>query len=151
MAISTNYDTVKKEYNPEKWKSIDEFEAFYLREIQETTSDWNYYTNKCGEEITIEPIKHHPELKEYEVWMEGYAATGESGGAQLIGKTKAQNFAQACHIVMCEQKLNEIKEENNPSNTEYCDPCRWDYSPHQLSYWACKLFWSKELASKSFG
>ena len=151
MAISTNYKTVEEKYNPKYWNDIEEFEEFYLRELAERLADTNYYTNKSGEEITIPPINHHPELKEYKVWMEGYAATGESGGAHLVGKTKARSFAQACHIVMCEEKLKHMTKENEPNNKQYCTPGRWDYDPSRLSFWGCKLYWSEELASKTFG
>ena len=151
MAILTNYQDIKDKFNPNYWDSIDEFESFYLQELSERLADTNYYTNKNGEEVKISPVNNYPELKEYEVWMEGYAATGEHGTATLVGKTKARNFAQACHILMCEQKLKSITEENKPNNKDYVTPGRWDYDPNRLSYWACKMYWSKELASKSFG
>jgi len=151
MAITTNYEGIKSEFNPRYWNSIEEFESFYLQELAETLADTNYYTNKNGEETKISPVNHYPELKEYEVWMEGYAATGESGTANLVGKTKARNFAQACHILMCEEKLKNIAEENKPNNNDYVTAGRWDYNPNRLSYWGRKLYWSYELASKSFG
>ena len=96
MAITTNFQIIQKEFNPQYWKSIDEFEEYYLRRIQETMADRNYYTDRNGFERRIDFINHHPELKEYEVWCEGYAATGESAGASLVGKAMARNFAQAC-------------------------------------------------------
>ena len=151
MAITTNYEQIKQKYDIRIWESINEYEIFYLREISERSADTNYYTNKNGDEIIIKPINHHPELKKYEVWMEGYVATGEKGIANLQGITKARNFAQACHIVMCENKLKHIKEENNSEYKDYSTPGRWDYNPQMLSFWGCRLFWSKQLASKLFG
>ena len=151
MAISTNYEEVKAKYNSRFWDSIDEFEEYYLRELSEKLADRNYYTDRNGVQREIDAINYHPKLKEYEVWMSGYAVTGESAGAHLVGKTKARNFAQACHILMCEQKLEYIKEQNNPDYKEYCTPGRWDYDPVKLSCWNCKLYWSEKLARKSFG
>lgn len=151
MAITTTFEQVKQLYNPMYWTSIDEFEKWYLLEIAERLPDTNYYTNKDGLEITIPPVNHHPVLKEYEVWMEGFAATGESGGAQLMGKAFARNFAQACHIVMSSSLLKWVQEVNAPSYKQYEPAGRWDYNPDRLSYWSCKLYWSQELASKTFG
>lgn len=151
MAITTDFKIIQKEFNPQYWKSIDDFEEYYLRRIQETMADRNYYTDRYGIEIKIDSINHHPELKEYEVWCEGYVATGEGAGASLVGKTLARNFAQACDIVMCKNHLAWINKVNNPYYKGYCPPSKWSYDPNILSDWGCRLYWSKELASKSFG
>lgn len=151
MAITTSFTGIQKDFNPQCWKSIDDFEEYYLRRIQETMADRNYYTDRNGVERQIDFINHHPELKEYEVWIEGYAATGESAGPSLVGKAFARNFAQACDIVMCKNHLAWIEKVNKPDYKEYCPPRKWDYDPNRLSDWGCRLYWSKELASKSFG
>lgn len=151
MAITTNFTGIQKEFNPNRWRSIDDFEEHYLRNIQETMADRNYYTDRYGIERQVDHINHFPELKEYEVWCEGYAATGESSGANLLGKAFARNFAQACDIVMCKNHLEYIDKCNSPDYKGYCPPSKWDYDPSKLSYWACKLYWSEELARKSFG
>lgn len=83
--------------------------------------------------------------------MSGYAATGESSGAGLLGKAFARNFAQACDIVLCKDHLKHIDEVNSPEYKGYCPPRTWDYDPSNLSVWGRTLHWSKELASKSFG
>jgi hypothetical protein len=151
MAITTNYQSLKEKFKPEYWNSFEDFEEYYLRRLAEQLPDTNYYTNKDGVEITIKPINHHPELKEYEVWCEGYRATGEHGTATLLGKAKARNFAQACHIVMCKNHLAWIEQENQPNYNQHVVPGRWDYDPSQLRYWNCELFWSEGLAEKTFG
>ena len=151
MAISTSYEWLKEKYNPTYWNSFEEFEDFWLRWRSETLADTNYYTKKDGTEIKISPVNHFPELKEYEVWMSGFAVTGQSQGASLLGIAKARNFGQACHIVMCQDKLDGIKKENDPDNKNYVTPARWDYDPSNLSYWACKLYWSLDIAQRSFG
>lgn len=151
MAISTTYQKIEEKFNPRYWDSIEEFEEYYLRELSERLPDTNYYTDSSGEEIKIPPINHFPELKEYEVWVEGFAATGQRAGATLLGKVKARNFAQACHIIMCESHLKHMKEENKPTWEGYTTPGRWDYDPHNLTHWGCKMFWNEKLAKKSFG
>ena len=144
MAITTNFQLLKEKFNPNYWESIDEFEEYYLQNLSEKLPDTNYYTDRTGVERTIKPIDHYPQLKEYEVWMEGYAATGESDSATLIGTARARNFAQACHIVMCNKYLSNYKLERHA-------PGRWDYDPSKLSYWGCQLFWNEKLAKKTFG
>jgi hypothetical protein len=151
MGISTNYKKMREKFNPRYWGSIKEFEEYYLKEISERLPDTNYYTNEGGVEVVIPPINHHPKLKEYEIWSEGFVATGQSSGAIFWGKVKARNFAQACHILMCQEHLKQIKKENNSEYKKYTTPGRWDYNPQELSYWGCKLYWSEELAKKTFG
>lgn len=149
MAITLTFEEIKKNIIP-RW-GVDEFEEYYLRRIQETQADRIYYIDRDGFERQIDFIDHHPELKEYEIWMEGYAATGERSGAHLVGKAFARNFAQACDIVMCKNHLEWIKTVNDPTNKEYNPPRTWDYDPNRLSVWGCGLYWSEKLASKSFG
>jgi len=151
MAITTSFTGIQKKFNPQYWKSIDDFEEYYLRRIQETMADRNYYTDRNGVERQIDFINHFPELKEYEVWSEGFAATGQSLDAILIGKAFARNFTQACDIVMCQNHLKWIEKVNSPDYKEYCPPSKWSYDPNRLSDWGCRLYWSEGLARKSFG
>lgn len=152
MAISTSYDRFIKDFNPNHWKSIEEFIEYKLLRISEQGSFYhNYYTDENGIETHIPPIDHFPKLKEYEIWCEGYRATGESEEASLMGKVLARNFTQACHLLMCQRFIDSQVEINSPNCTKNFDIGRWDYDPSKLRYWNCGLFWSKELAMKSFG
>lgn len=151
MAITTSFKNVQEKFNPNYWESIDEFEEYYLRRIQETRADTNYYTDRNGVEQKIGFIDHHPELKEYEVWMSGYAATGEHATATLLGKVLARNFAQACDIIECRNHLAWIEKVNQPDYKEYNPPSTWSYNPSELTDWACPLYWSEKLARRSFG
>ena len=151
MAISTTFQDIEKKFKSfksKKWKSIDKFEEYYLRDLSERLFQTNYYTDKEGVKRTIPPINHFPELKEYEVWIEGYCTEGESEEASMLGKVKARSFAQACHILMCKNHLDWMEKINQPTFKEFANPNRWDYDPSRLTYWGCKLFWSKELANK---
>lgn len=152
MAITLTFDDIKNKFNSKLWDSINEFEKFYLEDLTERQHAGRiYYTDRNLQKSEIDAVDHWPFLGDYEVWMEGYSATGEHGSAQLLGKTLARNFAEACHIIECENHLKYIKECHTSNQKGYDSPGRWDYDPNRLTIWGCRLFWSKELASKSFG
>lgn len=73
--------------------------------------------------------------REYEVWIEGYAATGEHGAAKLVGVVDAESFEQACELL------------HNPKWGEYTPPT--DDRPPM--YWACRLFDNEADARESYG
>jgi hypothetical protein len=80
-------------------------------------------------------------MNKYEIWTEGYSATGESGKAFRINKEGEENtlweaptFPNAC--------ANAISSLN------------WDmnlYNPQRNTYWACKFYDNEKDARKSFG
>jgi hypothetical protein len=77
-------------------------------------------------------------MKEYEVWLEGFSATGERGPAHLCGIFRAETFANACYQWVC--SLPEIH--------------RKFFRVHknnQLTYWGCRFFDNEKDARKSFG
>lgn len=84
-------------------------------------------------------------MKRYDVWMEGYAATGEHGTATVVARAvEAENFAEACHKAMQRLKPGAV----------YADETVYDqsfYSPTNLSYWGCCLFPTEAEARRSFG
>lgn len=78
----------------------------------------------------------------YEVWIQGYAATGEHGEAfqltlstEISTKWRGDGFQKAC--------VNALKS------------LEWDmkdyYDPIKNSYWACRFFDNEQDARKSFG
>ena len=69
-------------------------------------------------------------MKEYEVWQEGYATTGNSAKASLIGKVEAKSFYDAC-VKLC-------------SENEY-------FNKKSLTIWGCKLYPTEKEARKCFG
>jgi len=147
MAVSVTFSDIV-ERCPDSW-DLERYEFFYLQYLREK-GDFVYYTDVLNKEIKLEPINHMP-LKEYEVWSEGYRATGESGDATLHGKAKARNFGQACDIVFCKERLEWIEKVNDPSYVQYEDYSRWDYDSSAKSYWGCRLFWNEVDARRSFG
>lgn len=69
----------------------------------------------------------------YPVWMEGYAATGQSSRAQFQGFYPGANFADACKTWA-----------RTSDSPEY-------FNPERLTYWGCQLFDNEADARRSFG
>lgn len=69
-------------------------------------------------------------MKTFEVWSEGFAATGESGRAMRTGSASAESFREACDKVMRGKA---------------------DYNRERLTYWGCRLFDNETDARKAFG
>lgn len=69
--------------------------------------------------------------KEYEVWSEGYQATGDSAGAVFHGRVVASSFKEAC--------INYFGIDNIYFNED------------NLTFWGCKLFDNEIDARKNFG
>ncbi|MEC4190459.1 hypothetical protein VSP75_04125 [Escherichia coli] len=69
----------------------------------------------------------------YQVWSEGYEASGNSAHAELHGEAEAVDFASACERVFKES-----------GRSQYFD------SQH-LTYWGCRLFDNEQDARKAFG
>lgn len=74
-------------------------------------------------------------MKKFKIWMEGYAATGESGSAHYIGSAEGETFEEACK--------NYRDKEGKPLGL--------DKHYHYPSIWACRLFDNEQDARKSFG
>jgi hypothetical protein len=73
-------------------------------------------------------------MKIFEVWNEGYAATGQQEKAQCLGTFEAETFQEACKNALIELK--------------------WDmsyYDEEDNSFWACRFFDNEKDARKSFG
>jgi hypothetical protein len=71
----------------------------------------------------------------YDIWIEGYKATGEEGEAHQIAEgIEASSFQKACDIYAKFDK--EFKK------------C---YDRNYLTYWGCKLFDNRIDAQRNFG
>lgn len=78
-------------------------------------------------------------MKEWEIWSEGYLATGMEGApakAQLYGKFYGETFRDAC-----DQWAKTLTDPHSIS-------C---YNAERLSFWVCRLFDNETDARKSFG
>lgn len=68
----------------------------------------------------------------YQIWSEGYEATGNSSGADLLGEAEANDFASACSVLF-----------EGSEHAKYFDKQR-------LTYWGCRLFDNEQDARKAF-
>jgi hypothetical protein len=73
-------------------------------------------------------------VRHYEIWSEGFAATGERGTAMLHGTEEGDSFQDAC------DKLAK-------RDSEFAK----DYDSKTLAYWGCRLFNNEAAARKEFG
>ena len=73
----------------------------------------------------------------YEVWMEGYCATGQSATHEFIGKEEANNFKKACKIAMRKWASKEDYETY--------------YDEDNMTFWGCRLFDNESDAARGFG
>jgi hypothetical protein len=80
-------------------------------------------------------------MKEFEVWTEGFAATGQSSGATLHGKVMAENFDQAC-IKVLGSRLD--KDESKPDGYSR-------NSEGNMCVWACGCYDNEKEARAYFG
>ena len=73
-------------------------------------------------------------LKQYDIWSEGFRTNGEASGAFFIGTSLGSNFKEACDNLA-------IKDAN----------FKRYYSSNDLTYWGCKLFDNEVDARANFG
>ena len=86
--------------------------------------------------------------KEFEIWMEGYAATGERSDAQIVGKGYGETFDDAVKDYMAKTPNHgiEVNERNRYRTEEAYKNRRSNWN-----IWACSLFDNEIDARKSFG
>ena len=87
-------------------------------------------------------------VREFEIWTEGYAATGERGTAKMIGKGVGTTFDEAVKDYMNKNPTHGIKENVRGGyiSEEYYQKRRSNWN-----IWACNLFDNESDARKSFG
>lgn len=87
-------------------------------------------------------------MKEFEIWSEGYRATGESSDATFHGKFAGETFDDAVN------KFNEqcVKKYGKPSAEKGSVLDGRTMKPlDDWRIWGCKLFDNEADARKSFG
>ncbi|HDZ15598.1 MAG TPA: hypothetical protein ENH60_11985 [Pricia sp.] len=89
----------------------------------------------------------------FEIWMEGYRATGQSSGASKIGESEGETFDDAVRNYMTTELLAGKEsagiEENGRSR--YANDEAYENRRSNWSIWACDLFDNEADARKSFG
>lgn len=85
--------------------------------------------------------------KEFEIWAEGFAASGQFGQAQLLGKETARTFDEAMQQYM-KKNPNRIRvsERYGEKGADGKMPVIKTYTD-----WGCRLFDNEADARKSFG
>ena len=96
-----------------------------------------YVCSNCGYDDSNVPSK------EYEIWIEGYAASGDSGKHQLLGTCKGKSFRNAV-LNWVESK---IKDMGFVEFTRHYG----NFNRKELTLWGCRLFPTEEESAKSFG
>ena len=87
-----------------------------------------------------------------QIWMEGYAATGECSGANLIWQGEAEDFDDA----VCKYNQEQIEKYGKPSAEPYTRNCFFTQEAYEnrrsnWKIWGCALFDNEQDARKSFG
>ena len=72
-------------------------------------------------------------MKTFQIWSEGYQATGNSSEAIYHGSASGENFPEACDILF-----------KGTTNEQY-------YDRDKLTYWGCRLFDNEQEARRAFG
>lgn len=94
-------------------------------------------------------------MKEWEIWMEGYSATGEHAGASFNGKFEGDTFDEAVENYLSKRETTDWPdirqyyrkgEKFLPRNSEGVMKI---VTKHSI--WACQLFNNEVDARKSFG
>lgn len=86
-------------------------------------------------------------IKLWEIWSEGYAATGERGDATLHGRFPGKTFDEAVEYA---NEHNKLGAERNTRN-RYMSDEYWNNRRSNWNIWACNLFDNETDARKSFG
>jgi hypothetical protein len=87
-------------------------------------------------------------VREFEIWAEGYAATGENGTAQMIGKGFGSTFDEAVKDYMSKNPNHGIEENGR---NRYISEYGYKNRRSSWNIWACSLFDNEADARKSFG
>lgn len=143
LSIDTIVTNRILEENKERADEYYNSELFYNR-------DYPYKLDylRDGHPAEIKEIEFRQPVKEYEIWMEGYAATGEYGPAQMIGKGIGTTFDEAVKDYMSKKPNHGIEENGRKRYTTdeayYNRKSNWNI-------WACNLFDNEADARKAFG
>jgi hypothetical protein len=72
-------------------------------------------------------------LSKYNIWVEGFRATGESAEAQFVATVEAKSFQKACDIIAKQKGWGDL------------------YDKDRLTWWVCRLYDNEQEARKDFG
>jgi hypothetical protein len=87
-------------------------------------------------------------MKEFEIWCEGYAATGERGAANKVGTGIGKTFDEAVKDYMSKHPNHGIEENGR---NRYMSEEWYNNRKSNWNIWACNLYDNEADARKSFG
>lgn len=73
-------------------------------------------------------------MKDYDIWCEGYVATGGSSGANLLGHCVGKDLKDACKNLAKKDKEFAIY-----------------FDEERMTFWGCRIYDNGADARKSFG
>lgn len=88
-------------------------------------------------------------MKEFEIWTEGFSATGNQEKASFIGKAFGIDFNDACKNFKHENDI--INEYTEEIIIHKGDKLKLDEHYSEPRIWGCRLFDNEADARKSFG
>ena len=121
-------------------------EAIEIIERLRPTSEYAFQEN-FAIDMAINALNFLKDYKDsdiYQVWLEGYAATGESGTAQLLGVAHAENFIEAAKKTWRERCIKGGHDEKYADNY-------FSIRDGIPSIWGCACFDNEADARKRFG
>lgn len=90
------------------------------------------------------------EYKLWEIWSEGYVATGEYSDATKLGEFWANSFDEAVEMYNKTENGQECPAERN-TREKYTTEKYYNNRRSNWSIWVCSLFDTEQEARKSFG
>ncbi len=87
-------------------------------------------------------------MKTFQIWMEGYAATGERGTANMIGTGQGETFDDAVRDYMARTPKHGIEENGR---NRYINESAYQRRPSNWNIWGCNLYDNEAEARKTFG
>lgn len=87
-------------------------------------------------------------MKEFEIWIEGYRATGEYATASYIGKAIGETFEEACRNFEYPEDFSSMGIKIYSKGEKLTIDKNGGGRP---SIWGCRLFDNEADARKSFG
>jgi len=96
-------------------------------------------------------------MKEFEIWSEGYAATGERSGAHYYGKSTGNDFIEALENfrypedIIQEWTKEVIVKKGSPLGLDRNADGSLRLFGGKPASWACRYFDNEADARKSFG
>lgn len=90
-------------------------------------------------------------MKVFQIWMEGYRATGESGVATIVGTGEGETFDEAVKDFMAKDQNNKNHGVEENTRNRYRTQEAYDNRDSNWNIWACDLYDNHGDAAKAFG